>query len=255
MKAQTLIRLDASPYQRDGFFKKEQEVAQNFKLNYLFADQRNRKLSWPLPPEYKTPYVLLSNTHTNFNNLPAQLIEQTELLIHVNSGYDNFEGEDVLKWDFPVVLGNPVRAPAVTEYVLGHLLERFGHHVHHSHWAQGRHWDRPLLKEKNVLVVGAGPIGQNLSQALQPLAKRVTIFDPYKNKKAYTEEEFSILLKTHSIILMACSLNKHNWHMLNEKTLELLPHDFVLINSARGALVNEEHLINILKRRPHAYAI
>jgi D-3-phosphoglycerate dehydrogenase len=258
MKAQTIIRLDASSYQRDSFFKKEQELAQSYKQRYFFADQQNRKISWPLPPEYKGPFILLSNTHTDFERLPAQLLEQTELLIHVNSGYDNFQVESVLKWNFPVVLGNPVRAPAVTEYILGHLLERFAHHVHQSHWAMGRHWERPLLREKNILIIGSGPIGLALNASLTPLAKKVSLFDPYKENKTYNEKSRKELLeslKNHSVVLMACSLNKHNYHMIDEEALEAMPSDFTLINPARGSLIDEAALIKVLKRRSSAYAV
>lgn len=258
MKAQSLIRLDASPYQRDSFFKKEQELARDLALTYLYADQRNRKLSWPLPPEYRGPFILLSNTHTDFKRLPHELLESTELLIHVNSGYDNINKDDLESWSFPVILGNPVRAPAVSEYILGHLFERFSYHVHQSHWAQGRHWERPLLKEKNILIIGGGVIGKTLEASLNPLANKVTVFDPYVEGKVFDEsakEELREHLISHSVVLMACGLNSRNHKMLGKRELELLPKDFVLINPARGGLIDENELISILQRSPKAYAI
>lgn len=236
----------------------EQQLAQSLGLSYFFADQRNRKLSWPLPLEYRGPFVLLSNTHTDFSRLHQELLKRCELLIHVNSGYDNFKVSELTQWDFPVVLGNPVRAPAVVEYTLGHLMHRLSFHVHQSHWAQGRHWQRPLLKEKRVLIIGGGTVGQKLKQVLTPLAQVVTVFDPYIEGKTFDKEQRDNLrehLKSHSVILMACGLNRDNHHMISREEFNLLAADYILINPARGALIKEQDLVESLQRKPHAYAV
>ncbi len=261
MQAKTIIRLDASPYQRESFFRREQEVAGLFGLTYLYADAQHRELSYPLPDGYGGPYILVSNTHTKFTELPQEILEQTELLIHANSGYDNFKGSGFQKWNFPVVLGNQVRAPAVVEYILGHLFERFAVHVHQANWSAGRHWNRPLLSEQSILIIGHGHIGQKLKDSLSPLVSSLSVFDPYLPNQSGKiighdyQEELRNHLKHKNIVLMACGLNGRNRHMIGMRELSLLAKDNLIINAARGALIKEEDLIAHLKGNPHAYAI
>jgi phosphoglycerate dehydrogenase-like enzyme len=251
MDVQTIIRLDASPYQRNSFFLKEKEVAESFGCRYLFVDAKRNGLSWPLPPEYSDPFILISNTHTNFKNLPSELLNKTKLLIHGNSGYDNFDYEDVLTWNFPVVLGNPVRVPAVSEYILSHLLSRFGLSAHQNLWEKDRQWQRELLCDQNILVIGQGLIGERVGLALTPLAQKLTYYDPYKNKGPSLKE----LLADHRIIILTSSLNKKNHHLLGEEELKALPSNFIIINPARGSLINESALISALKEKPKAFAV
>lgn len=261
MWAKTIIRLDASPYQRESFFRKEKETAELYGLTYLYADAQHQGLSYPLPDGYGGPYVLISNTHTQFQKLPQEILDQTVLLLHANSGYDNFKGSGFQKWKFPVILGNSVRAPAVVEYILGHLFERFSYHVHQANWSAGRHWDRKLISEQKVLIVGGGTIGQKLKDVLSPLAKQVQIFDPYLPDQSGKvvghkfKEALHEILPHSNIVVMACGLNNRNQHMISKDELELLPKDVLLINPARGALIKEEDLIAFLKSHHQAYAI
>lgn len=261
MRAKTIIRLDASPYQRESFFRKEKEVADLYGLTYLYADAQHQGLSLPLPDGYGSPYILISNTHTKFNELPQELYDQTALLIHANSGYDNFKGSGFQKWNFPVILGNPIRGPAVTEYILGHLFEHYAYHVHQAHWSAGRHWDRALLKEQKVVIIGGGTIGKKLKEVLSPLAKVVQVFDPYLPNEGGKvvghnfKEDLHKILPGTNILLMACGLNNRNQHMIAKEELNLLAKDSLIINPARGALIKETDLISYLKDHHHANAI
>lgn len=261
MWAKTIIRLDASPYQRESFFRKEKETAELYGLTYLYADAQHQGLSYPLPAGYEGPYILISNTHTQFEKLPSKLLERTALLIHANSGYDNFKGSGFQKWNFPVILGNPVRAPAVVEYTLGHLFERFSYHVHQTNWSPGRHWERKLLNEQNILIVGGGTIGSKLKEVLSPLGKMVKVFDPYlPNEEGKVlghnyKDALHEVLPHSNIVLMACGLNNRNNHMMTKEELSLLPKDALLINPARGGLIKEDDLISHLKDNPQFYAV
>ncbi|MCF8059506.1 MAG: hypothetical protein K9K67_09430 [Bacteriovoracaceae bacterium] len=251
MDAQTIIRLDASPYQQTSFFYKEKEVAEKYGCRYLFADSKNRYLPWPLSSEYPGPYILISNTHTSFDRLPKELLENTNLLIHGNSGYDNFYCEEVLSWNFPVILGNPIRVPAVTEYILSHLFSRFGVSPHQKAWDKDRKWDRDLLCDQNVLIVGRGLIGEQVAKSLSPLVQKLSFIDPYKLPETATLSE---LLPHHRIVILTCSLNEKNHHLLGPQELLSMPKHFILINSARGPLIDEGALIDTLKIRPKAFA-
>jgi glyoxylate reductase len=55
------------------------------------------------------------------------------------------------------------------------------------------------------------------------------------------------LLKESDVISLHCPLNKSSEHLLNERRLKMLKKDCILINTARGAIIEEDALIKLLK--------
>lgn len=251
----TLLRLNASPYQREDFFRKEKSLAESWNLNYLYFDTREGKISYPLPPPYEGPYIIISNTHTRPVEIPQSLLEETEFWIHSNSGYDNFTASWIKQQSFPIFTGNPIRKEAVTEYILGNLFSHFGLHSHQEKWSKERRWDRDLLSEQSVLILGKGLIGESVGKSLSPLVKKVSYWDPFKSsEEGVVQNELESLLNSHRVIILAASLNPTSMPLLNEETIKALMENFVLINSARGGLIDQDALIRRLDHSPKAFA-
>jgi len=252
-KLRTLIRLDASAYHDKDFFQKEESMAASFNLQY-FLGAESFLSSTPLIKDDSV--ALISNTHTQPDQLPEELLERTALWIHSNSGYDNFVASFVAKAQFPIIVGNPIRAHAVAEYILAQLFEHFGLLKHQLLWDRSRKWERPLLKNKNILICGAGLIGSILKGSLSPLCKELHVFDPFVNLD--DEKNLGSFLKkspTIDIILIACSLNSSSHHLIDNDILKQLSADFLLINAARGGLVDELALLTFLKDNTKARAV
>ncbi len=249
----TLIRLDASPYQKSPFFLQEKAMARKLGLNYLYCDFRNRGLSWPLPDEYQGPFALISNTHTPCLKVPKELLNECALWLHPNSGYDNLDAAWVNEQSFPIVVGQSIRAQGVSEYILGHLFSHFARHNHQSEWSKERTWERTLLANKKVTILGKGHVGQLIGSVLSPLCG-VTYFDPYIKGDDIYKGQLKDLLSQTDVLILCASLNKNNIKMLNKDNLPLLPNDALIINSARGELINQSDLLKFLKERPKAFA-
>ncbi len=194
---------------------------------------------------------LATNTHTPVDTLPKKILKQTELLLHANSGYDNFPPEWVREQKFPILLGNEIRAQAVTQYILTHLFAHFNKREHQAQWDKTRKWHRPLLDKQNILILGHGEIGKKLEASLSPLTKNIKIHDPFQAR----ELDLSRKLPEADILLFACSLNESSRHLLNSENIKLLKSDILIINAARGPLIKEEALINFLKENRQAFAV
>lgn len=192
--------------------------------------------------------ILITNTHTDVSQISKDQLEACRLMIHPNSGYDNLTAEFIKQADFPVVIGNPIRAQAVVNYILSALYSHYSPIPNESRWNESRKWPRKLLSELSILILGQGHIGTLLSACLTNLAASVHIFDPYKGFN-------TLSLKNIDVVIPACGLNKFNHHLINNEFLSQLNRDFLLINAARGGLVNTQDLLGILKARPEAFAI
>lgn len=241
-----IYRPEISSYQGEGFRIKERQALLNLGLKY--ADT-----SIEIPEGENV--IIISTSYTNNQAIVDSLAHVNIVLwIHPNSGYDNFSLEFVKDSKFPIVLGNEIRANAVAQFYLQALLNHEGKIPAMGQWDNDRRYNRRLLHTKKTLIIGRGPIGSRLGNSLEGLDVRVNYYDPYQNKSQnikYLKEEMS----KADIIILACSLNKTSLHIINEEILKTLKPDVLLMNAARGKLIDQEALINFLKSNPKAHAI
>ncbi len=245
----TYLRLDASSYHHKSFFIEEEKLAHSLGMKYHavhFSKDGVASL-----PSLTGKICLVTNTHTPVEKLPESLLKQTVILLHPNSGYDNFPLEWVEKQSFPIILGNSIRAQAVTQYILNELFSYFNHVETHRNWDKNRNWDRPLLDQQNILIVGHGVIGKKLEASLSPLTSLIDIYDPFNGHNLDLQSSWA----KYNTILFACSLNESSQHLLNEKSFSSLRSDVLIINAARGSLIEEKALCSFLEKHPHAFAI
>ncbi len=246
----TLIRLDASPYQGPQFFEKEQEMAQRLGLDYQFLDFRHQTKVEATTKKN----ILISNTHTPVHKIPPSLLDQTLLWLHPNSGYDNFTPQWIQDQKFPIILGNSIRAPGVSEYILSCLFHHYSFLPHQEDWQKTRTWKRLLLKDQKVVIVGKGHVGKLIFKALSPLVDNLTVFDPYLKEENLYEGKLETLIPGTDVLILSASLNNDNRGFINQNLLNLMSENFCLINTARGALIDQKALIFALKSKPNAFA-
>jgi phosphoglycerate dehydrogenase-like enzyme len=102
--------------------------------------------------------------------------------------------------------------------------------------------NRKSLKDYQVLVMGTGKIGSKLVDRLSPLCKVLT-YDPLDN----TEEELDQYLQKADIISLHMPLLPETKNFFNQEKLSLLKNGALLVNTARGPIIEEEALYNELK--------
>lgn len=192
--------------------------------------------------------VLITNTHTDVSNITKEQRDSCQLMIHPNSGYDNLHSDFVKSVSFPIVIGNPIRAHAVTNYILSALLHHFSPLKKEQAWCSSRKWPRKLLSECTILILGQGHVGSLISKSLEPLAARVIIHDPYMGLNEWNKHKADV-------VILACSLNAKNHHLIDKKFMLGLTDDFLLINAARGPLVHTAELLEVLQLRPQSFAV
>jgi phosphoglycerate dehydrogenase-like enzyme len=123
---------------------------------------------------------------------------------------------------------------------------------------RGRWMDRPSfvgseIRGKVFGIVGIGNIGTGVAAIAQKgFGAKVVAYDPYLKptvirKRGAQPAGFRRLLKTADVISLNCSLNKGNFHFFNQKVFHQMKNGAVLVNTARGELVEEKALIRALK--------
>lgn len=121
------------------------------------------------------------------------------------------------------------------------------------------HWDKATangmeLAGKTLGLVGLGSIGAILMDLVAPLRMKVKVYDPYLRQlpvrdHVEREEDFDRLLADSDIISLHCPLTDTNRNLIGAQQLERMRPGAILINTARGELVDTDALVHALSER------
>jgi D-3-phosphoglycerate dehydrogenase / 2-oxoglutarate reductase len=241
-----IVRLDSSSYFSPGFSALERLELCSIRpeISYCPSFEVFEGSYLAQPPQ---EWMAITNSQSDLARIPASWLSKLRLVIHPNSGYDNFTPAFVDACPVPIIIGHEIRAQAVAEATLSCLFERFCLVQNQTSWSRDRQFPRKLLAHQHVQLIGYGHLGKILETSLRPLVARISVFDPFKDL-------LSLNLLEANIVIVAASLNPTSQNLINAAFLEQLPTGFSLFNPARGALVNLEDLLYALDRDKEAYA-
>jgi len=120
-------------------------------------------------------------------------------------------------------------------------------------------WDRKRfegteLRGKTMGVVGLGRIGGHVAQLARAFGMQVVGHDPYLPPERATEMHVRLLplealLRTADVVTLHVALTDQTHHLIDAERLKLMKPTAVLINTARGELVDEAALADAIKAK------
>jgi D-3-phosphoglycerate dehydrogenase len=247
---QQIIRCDLSSYFSPQYLAQEKSlVIDQLHLKYAFLPKN------PISQiDHKAPFILLTSSQSPIEQLSLNW-DSCESIVHLNSGYDNFSSDFVKKFKKPIILGNEIRAQAVAEAILQVLWSYQLPLPHTMSWNAARQWPRTLLSEKKILIIGMGMIGTIIKNSLSPLGCQLHFYDPYQelpsSKTKYQDKNWPKV----DIVILAASLNPHNIHLIDQEFLKGISPNALIINMARGKLIQSHDLKSWLQENSNAHAV
>ncbi len=111
---------------------------------------------------------------------------------------------------------------------------------------------RRSLADRRALVVGAGSIGVAIADRLVPFGVEVTLVASRAREEGgrhvHAVTELPDLLPVHDVVFLVLPLTEASRHLVDEEFLAALPDGAVLVNVARGAIVDTDALLRHLGR-------
>lgn len=107
------------------------------------------------------------------------------------------------------------------------------------------------LKNKNIGIIGTGAIGSEVVRIAKGVGMNVFAYDIFSNNKLVEQYgvnyvELDELLKSSDIISLHAPLTKDNFHMIDAEKLKLMKPQSIIINTARGELIDTKALYEAL---------
>ncbi|BBM89036.1 hypothetical protein COTS27_00724 [Spirochaetota bacterium] len=211
-------------------------------------------------------------------------LQKGTLLIRYGVGYDNIPLDLCQKLGLLTAYTPDSITQATTEFTIGLMIALTRKiHCHHNNILAGK-WDvtkkKPLsytpleLNGKNLTILGYGRIGQRLAQICHTAFNmKITVFDKEANIKFLNQnqnhspdhpnaqtKQFSYTsdLKTAladaDIVSIHTSLTPQTYQLLNKTSLAYLKPTALIINTARGAIIDNNVLFSKLKEKSIAGA-
>ncbi|MFM7001067.1 MAG: NAD(P)-dependent oxidoreductase [Limnohabitans sp.] len=147
-------------------------------------------------------------------------------------------------------------AAAVAEQALALLLACAKSVVDLNARMHAGHWDKATHKSielhgRTIGLVGLGAIGQRFARMCDAMGMKVLGFDPFaKNLPDYIQPvDLDTIWRESDAISLHCPLTPENRGMVNAQTLAACKKGVILVNTARGGLVNEADLLAAVQSR------
>ena len=175
-------------------------------------------------------------------------------------GYDNIDLEASKKNNLTLAITATANAVAVAEHVMFMLLNISKRkNMYDDTVKSGKFSDRNKLPKtvelwsKNILIAGFGRIGQALIKRCLGFEMNVFIYDPFVSKDVIEKlggikvESMEDACKDMDAISLHIPLNDKTKNIINYDLLKTMKNNCIIINAARGGIVNEVDLDRALK--------
>ena len=191
---------------------------------------------------------------TNKTVISADVISSCPNLRYIGvlaTGYNVIDIAEAKKRGIIVANVPAYSTPTVAQLTMALLLEialHVGHHsrvVHEGKWSACRDfafWDYPLMElaGKTFGIVGYGSIGKAVAKLAQAFGMNVLAYSRHGAEEFHTE--LDELYAKADIVSLHCPLTAENTGMINKETIAKMKDGVIILNTARGGLINEADL-------------
>lgn len=174
----------------------------------------------------------------------------------LSAGTDNYDHDALADRDVALTTVSGVHAKPIGQHVLAALLHferRFDRAVAQQQRSEWHRYTGGELGDRTIGIVGVGAIGSNVAEYCQPFDARVVGLkrDPTQAPETlaavYGPDDLETLLAQSDYLVLACPLTEETRGMIDADALATLPDDAVVVNVARGEVVDEAALIDALE--------
>ena len=209
--------------------------------------------------------ILLVRSETTVDKEILDAAKNLKIIGRAGVGLDNIDKQEAEKQGIQVLNTPHGNSIAVAELVFGIALTLLRNIREADQSIKQDKWIKPELvggelHGKTFAIVGLGKIGQITAKIAHGFGMQVTGFDPFFPKEEFKKlnvkraETLEELLTAADIITFHIPKTPETTDLIGEKELKLMKKTAILINCARGGIINEKELLNALQNKEIAAA-
>ena len=184
-------------------------------------------------------------------------IEGLKMIMRWGAGFDSVDIEEAGKHGIYVCNTPGANAYAVAELTValmlavGRKLICHDRAIHQGEWSKNTFLNQTrTLNNKVVGIIGGGNIGRQVASRVQAFGSTVQYYDPFRLPEEMEEKlhmkyvGLEELIRTSDVITLHVPLMASTRHMIGEKEIEKMKDGAILINVARGGLMDDGAVVN-----------
>jgi phosphoglycerate dehydrogenase-like enzyme len=182
-------------------------------------------------------------------------LPQLNVISKYGVGFDSLEIDAMAKKNIKLGWTGGVNKRSVSELVIAFAVTFLRHIPKLNNDVRGGAWQQQsglMLSERTIGIVGCGNVGKDLAKLLRAFGCKILAHDIADNTKFYKEHDIEAvdletLLRDSDIVTLHLPRDSSTEKIINRERLGLLKSDAILINAARGGLVDETALKDVLQ--------
>lgn len=206
---------------------------------------------------------------TEYTDMPKEVLKklpELQIIALQSIGYDEIDVKAARDLKIDVTNAPGYCAEDVATHAMALLLgvvrqiTTFHADVQKGNWNCFAGMAMHRLSGKTAGLISFGNIPQKLTPMLQGFGVNVVSFDPGRDENFMKQrgvkkcENIEMLLEQSDYVFLHTPLFDSTFHMINKDTIQKMKNGAILINVSRGALIDEEALIDALKNKKLAGA-
>lgn len=247
---------------KDSFFSEETKhfLEENFEVTYNPMDRNYTTAE--LAEAAKDCDVLVTGWGTPHLAQAGLLKKESslKLVAHTGGSVGDLVDQTAYENGITIVSGNELYAESTAEGALAYMLSALRHIPDDvcnmrtpGYWKTEGMNPTGGLFERQIGIVGVGAVARNLMRFLKPFRVKLKVYDTYTIDPAFLQEVGAVqtdledIFRTCSVISVHASLTAHTKGLIGRKYFSMMQENAIFVNSARGAIVVEEELIEALQ--------
>ena len=196
--------------------------------------------------------VMVVRSATKVRKDTIDRMENMKLIIRGGVGLDNIDVEYAKAKGIDVKNTPAASSISVAELVLAHLFALSRHIVKGTVGVKEGRWEKKTLKGielfgKTLGIIGLGRIGEEIAKRGKALGMKVIGYDPYTQLEGIEMVDFDTLLERSDYISIHTPLTDETRHIIGKSAFEKMKQGVILVNCARGGIIDEDALLLALK--------
>jgi D-3-phosphoglycerate dehydrogenase / 2-oxoglutarate reductase len=188
------------------------------------------------------------------NNLLSKATKLKVISRH-GVGYDNVDTSYLKQKDITLLITATANAIAVSEHVFYLMLTISKNFLNLDNEVRAGNFKKNMnkfptfeLHNKEILIAGFGRIGKNLIKKCIGFDMVVKVYDPFVDKKIIENmggqkiESFDNAITTADFLTIHMPLNDNTRNLINLEKMKTMKNTSIIINTARGGIINEMDL-------------
>lgn len=200
--------------------------------------------------------AIIVRSRTKVTREVIEAAESLKIIARAGVGVDNVDVQAATEKGIMVVNAPESTSITVAEHAMGLILSLSRKISIADSSVKAGKWEKSLfmgmeLNEKTLGIVGMGRIGSQVVIRAKAFGMDIMVYDPYITPEAASElgvevVDLNTLLKNADVITIHVPLTPETKHLISKPQFEMMKDNTIIVNCARGGIINEDDLYEAL---------